>query len=565
MVVKVMSSTPSVVIPINYNEKKVAAGVAEVVAAINIPDDSYETMYHTMADREDINIRTEKPSLHISFNPAPEDVFDDEKMVEYIKEWMSRQGLGEQPFAIYKHEDISRGHYHVVSTKLKKDGRSVKCHNLGYRNKHIMLDLQEEYGYIIGPSKSAECEMERFHFDPAKGMIWKQMDYIVDSVITTFNYRSDAEYRTVLEACGLRCDIKPSKYGNNEKTMVLHYSKPDGRITGRPKFYDHDDYELMNQQFTKAKPKTGTVVQDIRKAISEAQSIQDFQALMKNAHYYVRPFYNARGNYQGLSIVDFNENDVVKASELGQETASLLKTIYTGDIAAAQALVKTKMPEKKTIIKEGERDAAIEREQKASEYAKRRELWKIYYESLIPQYHDVERVSKDAFALYANYSQQLKLSYEEISQNRSRYNKLVTEYVECDRKVKRAENSSELLMLMAAMSMAVSPLLGFVLSMLVGIIKASEAQDLSYRNKLGAKAMEICNDIEIIRNEQVIQRALKRDALNQYLDTKGHKLELTNEMNQLKSAISEIGKGKQIKDPVKSAKPKQKAHGPSIG
>lgn len=174
-----MSSTPSVVIPIRYNESKVSAGVAEVLAMINIPDDTYESMYHELADRENENIRTEKPSLHISFNPAPEDEFDDEKMEEYIKEWMSCQGLGDQPYTIYKHNDNLRGHYHVVSTKLMKNGYSVKCHNLGYRNRHIMLDLQDKYGYIIGPSKCAECEMERFHFDPEKGQVWKQMDYIV--------------------------------------------------------------------------------------------------------------------------------------------------------------------------------------------------------------------------------------------------------------------------------------------------------------------------------------------------------------------------------------------------
>ena len=558
MVIKVMSSTPSVVIPINYNENKVAAGVAEVVAAINIPDDSYETMYHTMADREDINIRTEKPSLHISFNPAPEDVFDDEKMVEYIKEWMSRQGLGEQPFAIYKHEDISRGHYHVVSTKLKKDGRSVKCHNLGYRNKHIMLDLQEKHGYIIGPSQSAECEMERFHFDPAKGMIWKQMDYIVDSVITTFNYRSDAEFRTVLEACGLRCDIKPSKYRNNKKTIVLHYSKPDGRITGRPKFYDHDDYELMSQQFSTKKPDTASVISDVRNALIEASSIEDFENSMKEKHYYVRPFYNARGNYQGLSIVDFNENDVVKASELGQETASLLKTMYTEDILAAQILLNEQKPQKKKAYNEA-KEMAKDDEQKAADYQRRRELWKIYSESLVPQYRDVERVCKDAYALFTDYSQQLRISTGEITQKKMKYNELVADYVESDRKVRKSENTAEVLTCMVAMSMAVSPLLCFVLSMLVGIVKASEHRELEYRREIGTRAMSICRDIETLRNEQANKRVLKRDALDKYLEAKGYKDDISKEINQLKNTVKDLTQPKQLAPKkVQTIKPKIK-------
>jgi hypothetical protein len=52
------------------------------------------------------NKKTENPILHISINPDPEDVISDEQLSEIAQEYMQGLGYGDQPFLVYKHEDI---------------------------------------------------------------------------------------------------------------------------------------------------------------------------------------------------------------------------------------------------------------------------------------------------------------------------------------------------------------------------------------------------------------------------------------------------------------------------
>ena len=52
------------------------------------------------------HVRTEKPVMHVSLNPHPDDRLTDMELENIAREYMERMGFGEQPFIIYKHEDI---------------------------------------------------------------------------------------------------------------------------------------------------------------------------------------------------------------------------------------------------------------------------------------------------------------------------------------------------------------------------------------------------------------------------------------------------------------------------
>ena len=52
-------------------------------------------------------VRTEKPVLHISINPHPDDVLTDTELQEIAREYLDRMGYGNQPYMVYKHEGAS--------------------------------------------------------------------------------------------------------------------------------------------------------------------------------------------------------------------------------------------------------------------------------------------------------------------------------------------------------------------------------------------------------------------------------------------------------------------------
>ena len=70
-------------------------------------------------------IRTEKPVLHVSLNPHPNDRLTDMEMANIAQIYMERLGYGNQPYVIVKHEDIDRHHVHIVSVNVDEKGKRI--------------------------------------------------------------------------------------------------------------------------------------------------------------------------------------------------------------------------------------------------------------------------------------------------------------------------------------------------------------------------------------------------------------------------------------------------------
>ena len=79
--------------------------------------------------------RTEKPVMHVSLNPHPDDRLTDMELEGIAREYMERMGFGEQPYIIYKHEDIDRHHLHIVTIRVDANGRCISDRNNFRRSK----------------------------------------------------------------------------------------------------------------------------------------------------------------------------------------------------------------------------------------------------------------------------------------------------------------------------------------------------------------------------------------------------------------------------------------------
>ena len=70
------------------------------------------------------NQQTEKPIVHISLNPHPDDVLTDEQLSKIAEEYMERMGYGNQPYIVYKHDDIER-HFILLPPMLIKGQKRI--------------------------------------------------------------------------------------------------------------------------------------------------------------------------------------------------------------------------------------------------------------------------------------------------------------------------------------------------------------------------------------------------------------------------------------------------------
>ena len=72
-----------------------------------------------------VQLSIQKPILHISINPHPEDVLTDQQLTDIAREYIQKLGYGRQPYIVYKHTDIDRHHIHIVGLRVDENGRPL--------------------------------------------------------------------------------------------------------------------------------------------------------------------------------------------------------------------------------------------------------------------------------------------------------------------------------------------------------------------------------------------------------------------------------------------------------
>ena len=150
-----------------YNHNKVAKGQGEVLYAqkviqplqgsVGISEVSLSFAPYLYA-----NIRTEKPILHISLNPDPNDKVSDETFVKLATDYMQQMGFGDQPFVVYKHSDIERKHIHIVSLGIDENGKKIPDTFEKIRSMKVCRELETKYQLIPAITNDSQLTDDEF-------------------------------------------------------------------------------------------------------------------------------------------------------------------------------------------------------------------------------------------------------------------------------------------------------------------------------------------------------------------------------------------------------------------
>lgn len=145
--IKVGKSSPPV---LDYNQVKVADNVAVLVGAYNMDYEGEDSVERTFARRQRMNHNGKVLTFQLAISPGDGESWDDGKMEEYAARMMEGLGYGNQPYALYRHEDTGRTHWHVVASRVKDNGRLVDNYRDAYKCQVIAQNLQDEFGYRYG-------------------------------------------------------------------------------------------------------------------------------------------------------------------------------------------------------------------------------------------------------------------------------------------------------------------------------------------------------------------------------------------------------------------------------
>ena len=213
MVVKINAPTPHCSTALQYNESKVAEGKATVVYSQGL--DNPDRPLETFERYERGSRRCEKPSFHMSINPSVTDGMTEEQVVAFARDLMEGLGYADQPFIIYRHNDIDREHYHIVSVRVRADGRKISDKYEHRRCQELMKELAPKYGFTVGKGEEQEEGEKKKkpdkiiyqRFDPEKGDYMKQMEELVAQAMK-YHFTTGEQFKMLMRQFGVEVDVQ---------------------------------------------------------------------------------------------------------------------------------------------------------------------------------------------------------------------------------------------------------------------------------------------------------------------------------------------------------------------
>ena len=292
MVTRILESRRSVAPVLDYNEQKVWGGNAVLLAARNVRSDSPYAISSAMMRLENnpaVSARARKLAFHMTVGPGVDDPrLDDAQILSYIDDVMARLGYGAQPYAVYRHNDIDREHYHVVSVNADERGHMIDRGNNAPRLMKIQRELSKKYGFHVGRADNLlATAMKPVRIRAGmKNMIAVMRADFEDAA--SWRMSSPGMLNAALSAWGLEAKgvLRPDGTTCVVMRGVDAGGNPVGRYltTRRILGVDAADYLTTRPVPRRDEDGDGRVAEGLRKALAESASIEALRASLERMH-----------------------------------------------------------------------------------------------------------------------------------------------------------------------------------------------------------------------------------------------------------------------------------------
>lgn len=306
------------------------------------PADGNPTIQHCMRSFEPYlaaNHRTEKPVIHISLNPHPDDVLTDEQLAAIGQEYMEKMGYGNQPYIIYRHEDIGRPHIHIVSLRIDEQGRKINDYKEWQRSTAACRELERKYHLLPAEKQERRESLPLTVVDYHKGDIKHQIANVVKPIMQGYKFQSIKEFKALLGLFHVTVE-ETHKMINGKTYDGLVYAATDekgdrvGVAIKSSKIGKSVGYEALQKKFFKSKqwmakhPIPDRTKEAIATALKQ-DTLQGFLHVLGTKGIAAILYQNDTGMIYGVTYIDHTSRTVFKGSVLGKEySASIINRQY---------------------------------------------------------------------------------------------------------------------------------------------------------------------------------------------------------------------------------------------
>ncbi|KAA5539134.1 relaxase/mobilization nuclease domain-containing protein [Adhaeribacter rhizoryzae] len=311
MVVKILSSAGSFS-GVEYNENKVSAGTAELMAAENFgllelnggaggrAIHEYQQFFKAWSTNERGMI--EKPQFHAVISCEGR-TYSGTELKDFAEQYLDRMGYKNNPYLIYFHKDTANNHVHLVSSRVDESGLKI---NDSFERVRSQVVMKEILGQNAGQEVSQQVKRA-----------------------LAYNFSSEAQFKMILEGQGITVKPQDNQYQFIRAGRVVYEIKND-LVANKIKNYQEpgERTQQLKALFSKYKP---------------ALTPEKFSAFMKDKFGVEVVFHTAKGKAMpyGYSILDHAQGQVLKGSQVMPLAALLAAASREDQLQAGGELIST--------------------------------------------------------------------------------------------------------------------------------------------------------------------------------------------------------------------------------
>ena len=315
-----MGSSSSMGSALSYNEDKVKEGEAEVIAEVNV-DEDHLSILDTFARLETMNIRSKDVSFHMSVNPAEGEKLTREQVKELVSDLMKGLGYEKQPYVIYRHDDIGRTHYHVVSIRTDRQGKKIPDRQEKRNCVRILTGLEEKYGFKVGNGNAEtlrDLGLTDRCFNASAGHVVLQMEAIAQECLG-YRFTGVEQFQAVMRSHGLEVTERNGfmcLQGLNDKGQPCT-PKVDERSLSIPvkAVCDKRISECLKPDRAPVR-QSEAVSRIVHACLPHAQNIEHFAAMLERKGITCDIRKDSVGKVTGILFIDRPSKCVMNSSEI---------------------------------------------------------------------------------------------------------------------------------------------------------------------------------------------------------------------------------------------------------
>ena len=320
---------------IRYNAEKVNQGKGQLLDTNKVFNNgdckvNVSQVLKDFEERMPKQMRTEKPVIHISLNPHPDDKLTDGELTQMAHEYMQRMGYGDQPYIIVKHEDIDRPHLHIVSVRVDEQGRRINCDFTKRRSLAILRDFEQRYNLHKGNKQEKNRQANAIPpVNLSGGDIKKQVGNTVKAVFHDYQFQTIGELRALLSLYNLTIEeVRGNARGEDYNGLVYSVIDADGNKVGNPfkssLFGKSVGYEALQKKaaFSKNNIKEKNLTEPTRKALEyvlkQTYDKDESVKMLKEKGIDCVFRYTDEGRLYGATFIDHRSHCVLNGSRMGK-------------------------------------------------------------------------------------------------------------------------------------------------------------------------------------------------------------------------------------------------------